>query len=234
MKCRADSSGGDEDHRAPAAAATGGGGLGEPSKKQRTEEPSSSSSGAGECSSSSASVQAPPPPTQREQSAPDAREGEQLPPDADAGGGEEARVPDLGEDLVFEVLMRAEARTLATAGCVSRGWRQLARDERLWEAACVREWANLGYPEQMLRTVVLSFGGFRRLYELYIRPVQRRAAGAPPGQRTGQVPVRLGRDQVQVSLSLLSTSFFLKMPNCPPPKKDKGNDRDKNGGGQCG
>ncbi|KAG2651881.1 F-box protein GID2 isoform X2 [Panicum virgatum] len=235
MKCRSDSSGRDEDHRTPAAAATGGGGSGEPSKKQRTEEPSSSSSGAGECSSSSASAQAPPPPAQREQSAPDAREGEQLPPGADAGeGGEEARVPDLGEDLVFEVLMRAEARTLATAGCVSRGWRQLARDERLWEAACVREWANLGFSEQMLRMVVLSFGGFRRLYELYIRPVHRRAAGAPPGRRRGQVPVRLGRDQVQVSLSLLSTSFFLKMPNGPPPKKDKDNDRDRNGGGQCG
>lgn len=232
MKCRSDSSGRDEDHRTPAAAATGGGGSGEPSKKQRTEEPSSSSSGAGECSSSSASAEAPP---QREQSAPDAREGAQLPPGADAGeGSEEARVPDLGEDLVFEVLMRAEARTLATAGCVSRGWRQLARDERLWEAACVREWPNLGLSEQILRMVVLSFGGFRRLYELYILPVQRRAAGMPPRQRRGQVPVRLGRDQVQVSLSLLSTSYFLKMPNGPPPKKDKDNDKDRNGGGQCG
>jgi len=232
MKCRSDSSGGGEDHQAQAAAATGGGGSGEPSKKQRTEEPSSSSSGAGECSSSSASAEAPP---QREQSAPDAREGAQLPPGADAGeGSEEARVPDLGEDLVFEVLMRAEARTLATAGCVSRGWRQLARDERLWEAACVREWPNLGLSEQILRMVVLSFGGFRRLYELYILPVQRRAAGVPPRQRRGQVPVRLGRDQVQVSLSLLSTSYFLKMPNGPPPKKDKDNDKDRNGGGQCG
>ncbi|TKW39945.1 hypothetical protein SEVIR_1G213400v4 [Setaria viridis] len=238
MKLRSDSSGGGDDHRttAAAAAATGGGGSGEPSKKQRTEEPPSSSSGAGECSSSSASVQAPPPPTQREPSAQDAREGEQPPPGDDAEvGGEQERVPDLGEDLVFEVLMRAEARTLATAACVNRGWRQLARDERLWEAACVRECSNLGFSEQMLRMVVLSFGGFRRLYELYIRPVQRRAAGAPPGQRRVQVPVRLGPDQVQVSLSMLSTSFFLKMPNAPPPpKKDKDNDRDKNGGGQCG
>ncbi|CAN6238449.1 unnamed protein product [Urochloa humidicola] len=231
MKLRSDSSGGGDDHRAPATAATGnGGGSGEPSKKQRTEEPPSSSSGAGECSYSSASVQDP------EQPAPDAGEDEQPPPDAEAGGGgEEVRVPDLGEDLVFEVLMRAEARTLATAGCVSRAWRQLARDERLWEAACVKEWANLGFSEQMLRMVVLSFGGFRRLYELYIRPIQRRAAGLPPGQRRGQVPVRLGRDQVQVTLSLLSTSFFLNMPNAPPPpKKDKDNDRDKNGGGKRG
>ncbi|KAF8653028.1 hypothetical protein HU200_062466 [Digitaria exilis] len=239
MKCRSDSSGGGDDRRIPAAAATGDGCSGETSKKRRTEEPSSSSSGAGECSSTpaSASVQAPPPPTQREQSGPDAREGEgeQPPVDADAGGeGEQERVPDLGEDLLFEVLMRAEARTLASAACVSRGWRQLARDERLWEAACVREWANLGFSEQMLRMIVLSFGGFRRLYVQHIRPVQLRAAGVPPGQRRGQVPVRLGRDQVQVSLSLLSTSFFLNMPNAPPPEKDKDNDKDKNGGGQCG
>jgi F-box protein GID2 len=238
MKLRSDSSGRGDDHWTPAAAATGGGSSGEPSKKQRTEEPPSSSSGAaaGECESSSASVQALPPPTGREQSVPDAREGEQPPPDADAEvRGEEVRVPDLGEDLVFEVLMRAEARTLANASCVSRGWRQLARDERLWEAACVRECSNLGFSEQMLRMVVLSFGGFRRLYEHYIRPVQQRAAGAPPGQRRGQVPVRLGRDQLQVSLSMLSTSFFLKMSNAPPPpKKDKDKDRDKNGDGQCG
>jgi len=98
----------------------------------------------------------------------------------------------------------------------------------------VREWPNLGLSEQVLRTVVLSFGGFRHWYELYILPVQRRAAGVPPRQRRGQVPVRLGRAQVQVSLSLLSTSYFLKMPNGPPPKKDKDNDRDRNGGGQCG
>ncbi|CAN6244865.1 unnamed protein product [Urochloa humidicola] len=235
MKLRSDSSGGAEDHWAPVAGATGDGGSGEPSKKQRTEEPPPSSSGVGECSSSAAPVQDPTPPAQREQLGPDAREREQPPPDVEAGGGaEEVRVPDLSEDLVFEVLMRAEARTLATAGCVSRAWQQLARDERLWEAACMRECANLGFSEQMLRMVVLSFGGFRRLYEHHIRPVQRRAAGVPPGQRRGQVPVRLGRDQVQVTLSLLSTSFYLKMPNAPPPKKDKDNDRDKNGGGQCG
>lgn len=234
MKCRSDSSGGGDDHRAPAPAATGVGGgspVGEPSKKQRTEEPVASSSMAGECSSSFLQV----PPPLAEQLPQDARVGEQPPPGSEAGGDEQARVPDLGEDLVFEVLMRAEARTLAAAACVSRGWLLLARDERLWEAACVREWAYTGFSEQMLRSVVLSLGGFRRLHEMYIRPVQQRAAGTPPGQQRRQLPVRMGRDQVQVSLSLLSTSFFLKMPNAPPPPpKDKDRDRDKNGGGQCG
>lgn len=231
MKCRSNSSGSGDDHRAPAPCATGVGGSGEPSKKQRTEEPSSSSSVAGECSPSAS--QAPPLPEQLPQ---DPRGVEQpLPlPGSESEGGEQVRVPDLGEDLVFEVLMRAEARTLAAAACVSRGWRLLARDERLWEAACVREWAYTGFPERMLRSVVLSLGGFRRLHEMYIRPVQQRAAGAPPGQQRRQLPARMGRDQVQVSLSLLSTSFFLKMPNAPPPpRKDKDNDRDKNGG-QCG
>ncbi|KAJ1279781.1 hypothetical protein BS78_04G181800 [Paspalum vaginatum] len=218
--CRSDSSGGGEEHRAPAASATGDGGSGEPTKKQRTEEPSSSSRGAGECSS--ASPRAPP----------EARGGEQPRPGSESGGREQARVPDLGEDLVFEVLMRAEARTLASAACVSRGWRQLARDERLWEAACVREWANTGFSEQMLRCVVLSLGGFRRLHKQFILPVLQRGAGAPPGQQRRQVPARMGRDQVQVSLSLLSTSFFQKMPNAPPPsRKRKDDDGDKNGGG---
>ncbi|KAL6634622.1 hypothetical protein ACP70R_027293 [Stipagrostis hirtigluma subsp. patula] len=173
MKCRSDSSGSGEPRRQAADAAADGS-SGEPSKKQRTE-PSPSSSEAGECSSSRA-----PPQTQQ-------REQEQQPPDADAGGGEQPRVPDLGEDLIFEVLRRAEARTLAAASCVSRAWRQLALDERLWEAACVREWANLGYSEWMLRNVVLSLGGFRRLHELYIRPLQRPGAGAPRQGRR-QVP----------------------------------------------
>lgn len=98
----------------------------------------------------------------------------------------------------------------------------------------MREWACIGFSEQMLRSVVLPLGGFRRLHEMYIRPVQQRAAGAPRGQQRLQLPVRMGRDQVQVSLSLLSTSFFLKTQNTPTPPKDKDKDGDNNGGGQCG
>ncbi|WVZ93384.1 hypothetical protein U9M48_039367 [Paspalum notatum var. saurae] len=93
------------------------------SKMQRTEEPSSSSSGPRVCSS--ASARAPP-------RLPDVRGGEDPRPGSASEGGAQARVPDLGEDLVFELLMRAEARTLASAVCVSRRWRQLAREERLW------------------------------------------------------------------------------------------------------
>ncbi|WVZ97327.1 hypothetical protein U9M48_042875 [Paspalum notatum var. saurae] len=87
------------------------------SKKQRMEDPSSSSRGVGECSS--ASAQAPTQPL-------DASLGEDPLPGSEPGGGTHARVPDLRQNLVFELLMRAETRTLASAACVSREWRQLA------------------------------------------------------------------------------------------------------------
>ncbi|CAM0945525.1 unnamed protein product [Alopecurus aequalis] len=212
MKSRSDSSGRHDPWAPPAAS---GGTSNEPSKKQRTEPPASSNQA--EASSSSQ-----PPPQQQQPPLTDATEV-----------GEPPRVPDLGEDVIFEVLQRADARTLAAAACVSQGWRQLAEDERLWEAACVREWANLGFSEQQLRAVVLSLGGFRRLHAVYIRPLQHRGAGAPRQGRQ-QLPARLGRDQVQLSLSLFSIGFFQNMPNHPFPKKDKGGDSDKSGGGQCG
>jgi F-box protein GID2 len=202
MKRRSDSLDGGEDPRTPAAADAVGEESGEPSKQRRTEKPSASSSGAGECSSPRAPPQQVPPP---------------------GGEEEQARVSHLGEDLVFEVLMRAEMGTLASAACVSRAWRQLARDERLWEAACARDWASLGYSEQTLRWFITSMGGFRRLHEFHW---QRHGTDA---QRR-----RMNRGQVQFLLSLLSTSFFQNMPNAPSAPKKKDKDNDKNGGGRCG
>lgn len=215
MKSGSASSGRDDPWAPPPT--SGSGGSNEPAKKQRTEPPPSSTQA--EASSSSSH----PPPQQQ-----------QPPPPPPPPDGEPPRVPDLGEDAIFEILRWADARTLAAAACVSQGWRQLAEDERLWEAACVREWANLGFSQQQLRAVVLSLGGFRRLHAVYIRPLQQRGAGAPPRQGRRQLPVRLGRDQVQLSLSLFSIGFFQNMPNHPLPKKDKGGDSDKSGGGQCG
>ncbi|XP_073000700.1 F-box protein GID2 [Typha latifolia] len=139
--------------------------------------------------------------------------------------------PDLGEDLVFEVLKRADARTLAAAACVSHRWRRLAEDERLWEAVCVRHWANIGCGGQQLRAVVLALGGFRRLHSLYLLPLLSpsssssssfsssgaSAAGAasssaaPLQRRAARLPARWGKDEVQLSLSLLSIGFFEKM-----------------------
>nr|ULB12956.1 GID2 protein [Aegilops tauschii subsp. tauschii] len=128
--------------------ASGGGGSSEPAKKrQRT-----SSSSQAEASSSSSQ----PPPQQP---------------------GDAREVPDLGEDVMFEVLRRVEPRTLAAAACVSQGWRVLAQDERLWEAPCVREWTGLGFSEQLLRAVVLPFGGFRRLHAVSIQARRRFGVG---------------------------------------------------------
>jgi hypothetical protein len=91
---------------------------------------------------------------------------------------------------------------ITTAACVGRAWRQLAWDERLWEAACTQDWASLGYSDQTLRWFITSIGGFCRLHGLHW---QHHGAGAQRG--------RMNRGQVQFSLSLLSTSFFHNMPN---------------------
>ncbi|KAM3346517.1 hypothetical protein ACQJBY_020842 [Aegilops geniculata] len=131
----------------PPPPASGGGGSSEAAKKRRR---TTSSTQAGASSSSQ------PPPQQP---------------------GDAREVPDLGEDAMFEVLRRAEARTLAAAACVSRGWRVLAQDERLWEAPCVREWADLGFSEQLLRDVVLPFGGFRRLHAVSVQARRRFGVG---------------------------------------------------------
>ncbi|KAK8916438.1 F-box protein GID2 [Platanthera zijinensis] len=131
--------------------------------------------------------------------------------------------PELGEDLVFEILKRADARTLAASACVSRRWRSLAEDERLWEAVCTRHWANIGCGNRQLRSVVLALGGFRRLHSLYLLPLLRpaSAAGRPrpalplavlsAPRRPSGVPARWGKDEVQLSLSLLSIGYFERM-----------------------
>ncbi|RWV78407.1 hypothetical protein BHE74_00004819 [Ensete ventricosum] len=143
-------------------------------------------------------------------------------------------VAELGEDLILEVLKRADARTLGRAACVSRRWRRLAEDERLWEAVCTRDWVRVPYGERQLRSVVLALGGFRRLHSLYILPFlgtsgPRTAASSPalalpsaaaaaaspsPMTRRAHLQPRWGKDEVQLSLALLSIGFFEKMnPN---------------------
>ncbi|KAK3004346.1 hypothetical protein RJ639_018050 [Escallonia herrerae] len=59
----------------------------------------------------------------------------------------------LDENLLYEVLRHADARTLASAACVSRRWHATARDERLWELICTRQSANIGCGIQQLRSV---------------------------------------------------------------------------------
>ena len=149
-------------------------------------------------------------------------------------GGEmlaETAFVNLDEDLLFEVLKHVDARTLATAACVSRQWKRTAHDERLWEMICTRHWANVGCGTQQLRSVVLALGGFRRLHALCLWPLLKSPPSSssspspyttsshspqsspfsPPVVPSKKAPTRWGKDEVHLSLSLLSIRFYEKM-----------------------
>ncbi|KAH9743202.1 F-box protein GID2 [Citrus sinensis] len=93
---------------------------------------------------------------------------------------EETGFTNLDENLLFEVLKHADARTLARAACVNKFWHKTAQDE----------------------SVVLALGGFRRLHSLYLHQLPR----LPPG-----TPAHWGRDEVHLSLSLLSVRYHEMM-----------------------
>ncbi|KAA8547157.1 hypothetical protein F0562_003577 [Nyssa sinensis] len=103
----------------------------------------------------------------------------------------------LEEDMLFEVLKHADARTLARAACVNKLWRRTAEDELLWEVICTRHCATVGCGSQQLRSVVLALGGFRRLHALCLWPLLKKA--------------RWGKDEISLSLSLLSIRYYEKM-----------------------
>ncbi|XP_031267217.1 F-box protein GID2 [Pistacia vera] len=148
---------------------------------------------------------------------------------------------DLDENLLFEVLKHADAKTLATAACVNKQWYKTSQDERLWELICTRHLANVGCGNQQLRSVVLALGGFRRLHSLYLCQLSRptkstvspststststsASTSAPtstsasssnwapfPRKIGSKQPARWGKDEVHLSLSLLSIRFYEKM-----------------------
>ncbi|TKY75016.1 F-box protein GID2 [Spatholobus suberectus] len=129
------------------------------------------------------------------------------------------------DNLLFEVLKHVDARTLAKAGCVNKQWHKTALDERLWELICTKQWANTGCGEQQLRSVVLALGGFRRLHALYLFPLSKpqtpSSSSSSSSSYWGPIPQvirskplrRLGKDEVHVSLSLLSIRYYEKMRN---------------------
>ncbi|KAL8230941.1 hypothetical protein R6Q57_000719 [Mikania cordata] len=142
----------------------------------------------------------------------------------------------LDENLLYEVLKHVDARTLGAAGCVNKQWHRTAQDERLWELICTRHWANIGCGNNQLRSVVLALGGFRRLHSHYLWPLSKPStstaassssstvatAGSssswpclpPPRTITPAKPTaktRWGKDEVQLSLSLLSIRYYEKM-----------------------
>ncbi|KAK7321662.1 hypothetical protein VNO77_32516 [Canavalia gladiata] len=124
----------------------------------------------------------------------------------------------LDDNVLFEVLKHVDARSLAIAGCVNKQWQKTAQDERLWELICTKQWANTGCGEQQLRSVVLALGGFRRLHSLYLWPLSKPHAHASPSLPSFPHALRskhrLGKDEVHLSLSLLSIRYYEKMNFC--------------------
>ncbi|XP_009609318.1 F-box protein GID2 [Nicotiana tabacum] len=139
----------------------------------------------------------------------------------------EAEAVLLDENLLYEVLKHVDGRTLATAACVSKQWNQTALDERLWELICTKHNRN---QQQQLRAVVLALGGFRRLYSLYLWPLSKPSPSPssssltpptsawpclpPPPTRSlkyAATNTRWGKDEVNLSLSLLSIRYYEKM-----------------------
>ncbi|KAK9691811.1 hypothetical protein RND81_09G221800 [Saponaria officinalis] len=118
----------------------------------------------------------------------------------------------LDDNLLYEIFKHADARTLAAFSCVSKIWNRTAQDERLWELICTRRWIDVHHSggEKQLRSVVLALGGFRRLYSLYLSKTSAPSAAAPP---RAAVSKRWGKDEVNLSLSLLSIQFYEKMSN---------------------
>nr|GEV28126.1 hypothetical protein [Tanacetum cinerariifolium] len=152
----------------------------------------------------------------------------------------------LDENLVYEIMKHVDAKTLGSASCVNKQWHRTAQDERLWEMICTQHWTNMSCGNNQLRSVVLALGGFYRLYAHYLWPLSRpfnvsaaasrsastvaAAAGSSsvwpcmPSQCTNSVPrptsvvTRWGKDEVQLSLSLLSIRYFEKMSYLPSKK----------------
>ncbi|VFQ99073.1 unnamed protein product [Cuscuta campestris] len=128
-------------------------------------------------------------------------------------------------NLLWEVLKRVDGRTLASAACVSRMWKRAAEDERLWEVMCLKDGGTGGLQQRHLSNVVIALGGFRRLYSLHLWPlVKPPSPSAPPCAWPSLPPPpkhsptespsgkrRWGKDEMNLSLSLLSIRHFKKM-----------------------
>lgn len=139
----------------------------------------------------------------------------------------------LDENLLYEVLKHVDPRTLAASACVSKQWKKTAEDERLWEMICTEHYAK---DPLQLRAVVLALGGFRRLYSLYLWPLLKPSSSSsssssssaapqpsastwpclplaqiPAKTTAGSVKARWGKDEVNLSLSLLSIRYYEKM-----------------------
>ncbi|PIA27055.1 hypothetical protein AQUCO_08300029v1 [Aquilegia coerulea] len=143
---------------------------------------------------------------------------------------EEGEFVNLDEDLLFEVFKHVDAKSLASAACVSKQWNKTAQDERLWEMICTRHWASkTGCSTKQLRSVVLALGGFQCLHSHSLWPLSKppsssssSAASSSAASSSSSVssspsmPTHWGKDEVNLSLSLLSIRFYKNMTPMPP------------------
>eukprot|EP00249_Psilotum_nudum_P015632 c25440_g1_i1 orf=666-1298(-) len=124
------------------------------------------------------------------------------------------------DDLLLQVLKHADAKSLASACCVSRRWQKAAEDEALWEGICARNWPKAAFRPQRLKSVVLALGGFRRLYVLYLRPLLTDPNRPPqicscgssstPTERKHGIK-QWSKNEIQLSLSLFSIDFYERL-----------------------
>ncbi|KAK9080164.1 hypothetical protein SSX86_001839 [Deinandra increscens subsp. villosa] len=143
----------------------------------------------------------------------------------------------MDENLLYEVLKHVDERTLGAASCVSKQWHRTAQDERLWELICTKHWTNMACGGNQFRSVVLALGGFRRLHAHYLWPLSKSSSSTaassssstiaaavsssawpclPPPRTIGLAKptspkTRWGKDEVQLSLSLLSIRYYEKI-----------------------
>lgn len=139
------------------------------------------------------------------------------------------------ENLLYEILKHADAKTLALSACVNKHWKRTANDERLWELICTKQCSNIGCDYNQLRVVVVALGGFRCLYVRYLLPLSKPKVLMKTSSSCCTVAVATsssvwpclllprpktvavkggscwGKDEIQLSLSLLSVRYFEKL-----------------------
>ncbi|KAL8136675.1 hypothetical protein V2J09_002676 [Rumex salicifolius] len=114
-------------------------------------------------------------------------------------------------DVVLEVLKRLDARSLGVAACVCRLWSALARNDVVWEHICFRH--TTPPPSPASRALVISLGGYRRLYMLCVHPAlsslrRRLRSRRADAESTRRVWTRHG---AQLSLSLFCVDYYERL-----------------------
>ncbi|GJV83501.1 F-box protein SNE-like protein [Tanacetum coccineum] len=110
-------------------------------------------------------------------------------------------------DILIEILQKLDGRSLSTAACVCKQWHAIVRNDSLWEHLCfgkMSSQASLG-----ARSVVMSLGGYRRLYMLCVRPVVTRLKKRRVNNgETEHVKLVWDKREVELSLSLFCVEYY--------------------------